>query len=131
MAFICQTSWEGKFTVKVFIHTRPFIFLTLHSIVDPHYLCVPYIWKLTYLLKFICKPSVSICAAFAVNCRHVEWQQIWVLHVLMHVPVWGWARVMFCFFCCNSQCPLNRCPFHDTFGATFFMFCTFSWRFQF
>lgn len=76
MAFICQTSWEGKFTVKVFIHTGPFIFLTFRSIVDPHYSCVPYISKLTYLLKFICKPSVSMWAAFAVNCRHVEWQQI-------------------------------------------------------
>ena len=81
------------------------------------------------LLTKICKPGVSICAAFAVNCRHVEWQQIWVLeHACSSLRLSQGYVLLFCF---NSWCPLNRCPFRDTSGTTFFTFCAFSWRFQF
>ena len=40
--------------------------------VEPYYFCIIHIYKLTYLLKFICNPKINTHSAFTVIHGHVQ-----------------------------------------------------------
>lgn len=110
------SAWLAVFSFRAWVTVAQVFFVSVEPYTFDVWCAQICLCKFAYLLKSICDPHINTCNIFVVTREHVRSGKKFVSVALMFPAE---AEQGDAAPSCFSSRPVNRCPFHGIFSATF------------